>query len=346
MSRAGNQTFIFDNKPRIISSYSVVGPKEGAGRFDHYYDEVLEDDSYGEKSYEKAESKMLKTALERVVEKKGLTFADVDMICSGDLLNQIASSSFAARGHDAMTLGVYSACATFGEALATGAALIDAGFINTVICATGSHFSSAERQYRYPLELGNQRPPIAQWTVTAAGASLLTSTEFAAGRSASGIAVTAATIGKIVDKGVIDPNNMGAAMAPAAAETIFAHFKDTGRPYDYYDAIFTGDLGKYGLKLCNILLEEKGVKLNSLQDCGALIYNEGQDTEQGGSGAGCSSAVFNSYIIKEMKRGRYNKVLLVPTGALLSRTFSEQGESIPAIAHAVAIERIEVGDRG
>ncbi|MDR3263081.1 MAG: stage V sporulation protein AD [Clostridiales bacterium] len=334
MQRKGNQTYIFDNPPYIIGAYSVVGPKEAEGNFGDYYDLRLENDTFEEKSYEKAECKMHKTAMENAVNKAGLTFKDIDTIISGDISNQITASSFSARGHDAMYLGLYSACATFGEAALVGSMLICGGFMDKLLCSTSSHFSSAERQYRYPLELGNQRPPAAQWTVTGAGAVVIAKT----GKSGAP-RITGGTVGKITDLGITDVNNMGAAMAPAACECLYTHFKESGREPSYYDLILTGDLGKYGRDMTRYLLKEKGLDLpETFNDCGAMIFKDEQETFQGGSGAGCSSSVFASFIYKQMSSGHLNKVLLVPTGALLSKTSSEQGESIPGIAHAISIE--------
>jgi stage V sporulation protein AD len=359
--RTGKQTFIFENPPYIVGASSVVGPKEADGNFGEYFDLKLNDDAFGEKSYEKAECKMQKTAMESAVDRARLKFDDVDAILSGDISNQITASSFAARGHDAMFLGLYGACATFGEAAILGGMLISGGFMNRIVCAASSHFSSAERQYRYPLELGNQRPPVAQWTVTAAGAIVLSA-------NGEGPKITGGTLGKIVDLGVIDANNMGAAMAPAAAECIYTHFKESGRKPDYYDLILTGDLGKYGSELTRRLLKEKGLEMPpsfgdvlrgdseygsgltrllkdmssemppSFDDCGAMIFKDEQEAFQGGSGAGCGCAVFSGFIYKRMKEKILNKVLFVPTGALLSKTSSEQGESIPGIAHAFSVE--------
>jgi stage V sporulation protein AD len=328
----GNQTFMFEKPPYIIGASSVVGPKEAEGNFGEYFDLRLNDDAFGEKSYEKAECKMQKTAMESAVDRAELKFGDIDAILSGDISNQIAASSFAARGHDAVFLGLYGACATFGEAAILGGMLIAGGFMNRVVCASSSHFSSAERQYRYPLELGNQRPPSSQWTVSAAGAVVLSV-------NGGGPKITGGTLGKIVDFGVTDVNNMGAAMAPAAAECIYAHFAEAKRTPGYYDLILTGDLGKYGHGLARKLLKEKGLGMPpSFNDCGAMIFKEEQEAFQGGSGAGCCGAVFSGYIYKRMKEKKLNRVLIVPTGALLSKTSSEQGESIPGIAHAFSVE--------
>ena len=327
-------TIFFENKPRIIASGTIAGPKECAGIVGKYVDKTLPDDMFGETTYEKAECKMLTFAISKTIENAKLLEKDVDMLISGDLLNQIISASFAARDFDIPFLGVYSACSTMSESLALAAAFVNAGYAKRIVAATGSHFSSAERQYRYPLELGNTRPPQSQWTVTGAGGSLVA-------KEGSEIAITSATFGKVVDFGITDVNNMGAAMAPAAANTILQHLRDTGRNEKYYDLIITGDLGALGSRILKDLTWEKGVDIqNNHVDCGEIVYNVVEDEFQGGSGAGCSAVVFNSYIIDKLKKREINKVLFCATGALLSTVSSGQGESIPCISHAVAIENI------
>lgn len=327
-------TIFFENKPRIIASGTIAGPKECAGIVGKYVDKTLPDDMFGETTYEKAECKMLTFAISKTIENAKLPEKDVDMLISGDLLNQIISASFAARDFDIPFLGVYSACSTMSESLALAAAFVNAGYAKHIVAATGSHFSSAERQYRYPLELGNTRPPQSQWTVTGAGGSLVA-------KEGSEIAITSATFGKVVDFGITDVNNMGAAMAPAAANTILQHLRDTGRNEKYYDLIITGDLGALGSRILKDLTWEKGVDIqNNHVDCGEIVYNVVEDEFQGGSGAGCSAVVFNSYIIDKLKKREINKVLFCATGALLSTVSSGQGESIPCISHAVAIENI------
>ena len=325
-------TIFFENKPRIIASGTIAGPKECAGIVGKYVDKTLPDDMFGETTYEKAECKMLAFAISKTIENAKLLEKDVDMLISGDLLNQIISASFAARDFDIPFLGVYSACSTMSESLALAAAFVNAGYAKRIVAATGSHFSSAERQYRYPLELGNTRPPQSQWTVTGAGGSLVA-------KEGSEIAITSATFGKVVDFGITDVNNMGAAMAPAAANTILQHLRDTGRNEKYYDLIITGDLGALGSRILKDLTWEKGVEIKENHvDCGEIVYNVIEDEFQGGSGAGCSAVVFNSYIYDKLRKRELNKVLLCATGALLSTVSSGQGESIPCICHAVAIE--------
>ena len=328
------QTIVFKNKPRIVATGTIAGPKECAGIIGKYVDKSLTDDMFGESTYEKAECKMLTYAIRQAIQNAGEQEENIDMLVSGDLLNQIISASFAARDFDFPFLGVYGACSTLAESYAIAAALINSGYYKKIVAATGSHFSSAERQYRYPLELGNTRPPQAQWTVTGAGGALIANE---GGR----VAITSATLGKVVDFGITDVNNMGAAMAPAAADTILNHLRDTGKSADEYDLIITGDLGALGSRILKDLTWEKGVDIQDNHvDCGEIIYNVIEDEFQGGSGAGCSAVVFNSYLFNELKMGKINRVLLAATGALLSPVSSGQGESIPCICHAVSIENV------
>ena len=327
-------TIYFENKPKIIATATVAGPKETEGIVGEYVDLPLHNDMFNEDTYEKAERKMLYYAIDKSIENANLKKDDIDLLISGDLLNQIISASFSARQLGIPFIGVYSACSTMSEAFAMGASLVNAGYADTVIAATGSHFSSAERQYRYPLELGCTRPPQSQWTVTGAGSAVLSN-------KGDGIAITAATFGKVVDYGVTDANNMGAAMAPACADTLLTHFRDTHTSPEDYDLILTGDLGALGSRILKDLVWEKGVDIASNHvDCGEIIYKVIEDEFQGGSGAGCSAVVLNSYIYdKMMHGGEIKKVLFAATGALLSTTSTQQGDSIPCISHAVVLER-------
>ena len=327
-------TIFFENKPRIIATGTIAGPKDCAGVVGKYVDKTLSDDTFGETTYEKAECKMLAYAVRKTIENANLSEKDIDLLISGDLLNLIISASFTARDFDFPFLGVYGACSTLAESMAVAAAFVNAGYHKRIIAATGSHFSSAERQYRYPLELGNTRPPQSQWTVTGAGGVLV-------GDGGSDVAITCATLGKVVDFGITDVNNMGAAMAPAACDTILNHLRDTGRSVDYYDLIITGDLGALGSRIVKDLTWEKGVDMQKNHvDCGEIVYDVIEREFQGGSGAGCSAVVFGSYIMDGLKKRKLNRVLLCATGALLSTVSSGQGESIPCITHAVAIENI------
>ena len=329
------QTIFFNNKPKIVATGTIAGPKESAGVVGRYVDKTLTDDMYGETTYEKAECKMLSYAIAQAIQNAGLTEQDVDLLISGDLLNQIISASFAARDFDFPFLGVYGACSTMAESMAVGAAFVNAGYHKKVVAATGSHFSSAERQYRYPLELGTTRPPQSQWTVTGAGGVLIADM----GASNGYPAITAATFGRVVDYGITDVNNMGAAMAPACMDLLLNHLRDTGRKARDYDLIVTGDLGALGSRILKDLTWEKGVDIQPNHfDCGEIVYNVIEDEFQGGSGAGCSALVFNTYIMDKIKKRELNRVLFVATGALLSTVSSGQGESIPCIAHAVVIE--------
>ena len=333
-NRLGTQTIVFKNQPKIIGNYAIVGQKEGAGPFGKFFDYVLENDLFGEKTYEKAERKILEHAIFSCIDKAKIDPHTVDVILSGDLLNQIVSSSFAARHFDKPFLGLYSACSTMTEALLIASCLVDGKYVKTAVCATGSHFSTAEKQYRFPLELGNQRPPVSQWTVTGVGTTILS-----LDAKKTFPKITMATIGKVVDYGIVDANNMGAAMAPAAMNTLIAHFEDTNTKPSDYDLILTGDLGKLGSEILRDLMERNGYPLGeNYSDCGHMIYNDHQHTYQGGSGAGCSASVFNSYIIKQIKERKLKKVLFLATGALLSPTTTFQGDSIPAISHAVVVE--------
>ena len=326
------QRIVFPRAPRIIAASTVAGTKECEGIVGRYVETALSDDMFGESTYEKAECKMLSHVIDGAIANAGLRREQIDVIISGDLLNQIISASFAARDFSVPFLGVYGACSTMAESLALAAALIDGGYVRRAVAATGSHFASAERQYRYPLELGCTRPPQSQWTVTGAGASLVAA-------QGDGIRITSATLGKVVDFGITDVNNMGAAMAPAAADTILTHFRETGEEADAYDLIVTGDLGALGSRILKDLTWEKGLDIGEHHvDCGEIVYNVLEDEFQGGSGAGCSAVVLNSYLRTKMLAGEFRRILFVATGALLSTVSSGQGESIPCITHAVTLE--------
>lgn len=326
------QTIFFKKQPHIIGSYSIVGPKEGKGVLKNYFDYIMQDDLFGEKTYEKAERKMVEQAVMGAVNNANLTPDDLQLFVSGDLLNQIITSSFAARAFSIPYVGLFGACSTMAESLAIGAGMVNAGYFDKIACATASHFSTAERQFRYPLELGNQRPPTSQWTVTGAGCCILSS-------KGDGPVITSATFGKVTDYGIADVNNMGAVMATGCASTLTAHFKDTNTTPEDYDLIVTGDLGKLGSEILIDLMEDRGYKLGTnYNDCGQIIYTGKQSVLMGGSGCGCSASVLNSYILQKIKQKEYNKVLFVATGALLSSTSTQQGDTIPGIAHAVVIE--------
>lgn len=332
--RIGKQTVLLDKPPSIIAAVSTVGPKESQGPLGSYFDVKVEDELWGEDTWEKAESKFVQETVKNVIKNAKLTPEDIGYIFAGDLLNQLTGSTFGIRDFNIPFFGLFGACSTMGESMSLASMIIDGGFANYVVAATSSHFCGSEKQFRFPLELGTQRPLTAQWTVTGSGAVVLA-------KEGNGPFVTSVTTGRIVDLGIKDAFNMGAAMAPAAADTIIQHFKDSGKTPDYYDLIITGDLGEYGMELLIQLAQKEGYELESLlSDCGIEIFDsETQDTHAGGSGCGCSAAVFTGYLYKEIKRGKWNKILFVPTGALLSPGSSQQGETIPGIAHAVSVER-------
>ncbi len=325
-------TIFFKKQPKIISSGTIAGPKESAGIVGNYVDKALSDDMFGENTFEKAECKMLSYAIDQAISNAGLNREQIDVLFSGDLLNQIISASFAARDFAIPFLGVYSACSTMSESIMLASAMVDAGYVNTAVAATGSHFASAERQYRYPLEQGTTRPPQSQWTVTGAGACVISG-------KGEGVKIINATMGKVVDYGVTDVNNMGAAMAPACAHTLIQHFRDTDTQPEDYDLILSGDLGALGSRILKDLCWEKGFDIsNNHVDCGEIVYKVIEDEFQGGSGAGCSAVVFNSYVLSKLKGKLFKRVLFAATGALLSTVSSGQGESIPCISHAVQLE--------
>lgn len=316
-----------------IAGYaSVAGKKEGEGPLRRYFDILMEDAEWGEKTWEKTESKMQKSAVAHAVEKAGINLLDINYIFAGDLLNQCIGSSFGLRELEIPFLGVYGACSTMAETLGLAAMTVDGGFADCSAAVTSSHFCTAERQYRTPLEYGGQRTPTAQWTVTGAGALILS-------KSGGAPYVTHFTAGKIVDLGITDANNMGAAMAPAAADTLLAHFKDTGNRPEDYDLILSGDLGEVGKSILIDMMIDEGYDIaENYNDCGCMIFDgKKQDTHAGGSGCGCGASTLCGYVMNRMKAGELNRVLFMATGALLSPTSTLQGESIPSVAHAVVI---------
>ncbi|MHB9093988.1 MAG: stage V sporulation protein AD [Eubacteriales bacterium] len=335
--RLGQQTIAFTNPPVILSAASVVGPKEGQGPLGEEFDIILADTLDGEQTWEKAERKMLKDSCQLAVKKANLTSQDIDFMLAGDLLNQIISANFTARDMGVPFIGLYGACSTMFEGISLGSMLIDGGYANHVLAAASSHYDTAERQFRFPTEMGVQRPPTAQWTVTGAGSVVLSG-------QGKGPAVTHSTMGKVIDLGIKDANDMGSAMAPAAADTIIQHFKDTGRTPADYDLVITGDLGSIGRALTEQLVKQAGYDLSkNFSDCGILIFDSTQDIHAGGSGCGCSAVVLTGYLLKEMAAGKFKRILGLGTGALLSPTSSFQGESIPGIGHAVAIDTYMLG---
>jgi stage V sporulation protein AD len=329
----GSQTWIFNSGPVISGSAAVGGPFEAQGALADDFDLLHGDIWLGQDSFEKAEKKLLEQACEIAIDKAGLKKADVQLFLAGDLMNQIISSTFTARTLAVPFLGLFGACSSSMEGLALAAQIVDSGYARNVLAATSSHNGAAEKQYRYPTEYGSQKPPTAQWTVTGAGAVLLS-------QSGDGPKVTSATIGRVIDMGLSDPFNMGGAMAPAAVDTIEAHFRDLRRAPEYYDLIATGDLGRVGHHIAAELLHEHGIPIPAklFTDCGLLIYKEEQAVFAGGSGCACSATVTYGHFLKQMRCNQLKRILIVATGALLSPLSYQQKESIPCIAHAVAIE--------
>lgn len=329
--KLGRQTIKTEKDVKIISSATVAGTKEQEGRLKGRFDILMDDGYYNEKTWEKAETKMQFEAANAAVSKAGISLDDIDISFAGDLLNQCTATGYCFRGLNVPFCGLYGACSTMALSLSMGMMAVGGGFAKYALCGTSSHFCSSEKQFRMPLAYGGQRPPTAQRTVTGSGMTVLSP-------EGTGPVVTEATIGKITDKGIKDGMNMGAAMAPAAADTIMAHFKDTGKSPDFYDLIVTGDLGELGYEITCDILKKNGFKTNNYNDCGIMIFDsKKQDTHCGGSGCGCSALVLCAYILDEMSKGSINNVLFVGTGALMSPLTTQQGESIPAIAHAVAI---------
>lgn len=332
MNAVGKQSFLFPRQPRILSYASVAGKKEGQGPLAATFDYTSADTKFGQKSWEKAETQMQTAAMRLALQKVGLTERDLDAAFVGDLLNQCVGSSFSMRSLGIPTFGLYGACSTMAEALILGGMAIGGGFRRRVLCLSSSHFASSERQYRFPLGYGGQRTPTAQWTVTGAGAVIL-------GNDCDAPYLHAATVGTIVDEGIKDANNMGAAMAPAAYETIRAHFDDLSLAPEDYDLIVTGDLGQLGSQLVRDLFQMDGVTLGErYNDCGLMIFDtKQQDVHCGGSGCGCSASVLCGHLLNQMRSGKIKKLLFCGTGALLSPLSTQQGESIPSVCHAVSI---------
>ncbi len=323
----------------ILNSASVVGTKEGQGPLGLLFDKVGRDDMFGCKTWEEAESALQKEAVGLALEKAGLRPEDISYIFAGDLLGQSMATSFGISSYQIPLLGVYGACSTCGESLALGAMSIAGGFADKVACVTSSHFASAEKEFRFPLDYGSQRPLSATWTVTGSGAFVLSDEPEGGGRKARA-RISAMTVGKVVDYGLKDSMNMGACMAPAAASTLEQHFTDFAGQPEEYDKIITGDLGKVGQRVLIDLLRKKGIDISDQHmDCGLEIYDAAsQDTHAGGSGCGCSAVTLSAYILKQLEEGNWKKVLFMPTGALLSKTSFNEGMSVPGIAHGIVVE--------
>lgn len=329
----GHQSWIFESKPTIISSAAVGGPFEAKGALAEDFDILHEDIWLGQDSFEKAEKVLLEHACERAIKKANMKKEDIDLFISGDLMNQIISSSFAARTLGIPYLGIFGACSSAMEGLALASLIIDSKSAKHILTAASSHNAAAEKQFRYPTEYGGQKPPTSQWTVTGAGAGIVSS-------EGNGPKVTSATIGRVVDMGISDPFNMGSAMAPAAVDTIEAHFRDLQIDPSYYDIIATGDLGKVGHELASTLLKDHGLEMpkEKFTDCGLLIYKKDQPVFSGASGCGCAATVTYGHFLNQMRNGKLKRILIVATGALMSPMSYQQKESIPSVAHAVSIE--------
>ncbi len=334
----GKASFIFEKDVYIEHGASVVGSKEGEGPLGKYFDVVESDEMAGADSWEKAESRIQSKAVEKLMEKSGVTETEIRYILGGDLLGQLIATTFGVKKYNIPLLGLYGACSTMGEGLGVASILVSSGCADKVIALASSHFASAEKTFRFPLEYANQRPFSATWTVTGCGAVLLTKD-----KSEKTIAkINGITAGKIVDFGLKDAQNMGACMAPAAADTISRHFEDFGTVPNDYDKIITGDLGVIGQKILIDLLSNKGYDISSKHmDCGIEIYDsDKQDTHAGGSGCGCCASVLTSFIFRQLQNGEWRKVLFVPTGALMSPVSFNEGLSVPGIAHLVSIEAV------
>ncbi len=331
--RKGKQSLEFENPPSILSAASVVGKKEGEGPLRDYFDVIFEDPTLGKESWEEGESELVHQACIKAIEKTGLKKEEIRYVFAGDLLGQLIASTFGLKDMDIPLFGLYGACSTAGEGLALGAMTVAAGYAEQVLTVASSHFGSAEKQFRFPLEYGNQRPLSATWTVTGSGAFILSD-------KPGEIVIRGITTGTIVDYGVRDSMNMGAAMAPAAADLIYQNLQDFQWKPNDYDRIITGDLGKVGKGILIKLLNDNGYDImDQHMDCGIEIYdNDVQDTHSGGSGCGCSAVTMAGYVMEKLRTREWNRVLFVPTGALLSTVSFNEGQSVPGIAHGIIIE--------
>ena len=340
-NRLGYQTVVYKNKPLIMASACAVGPREGKGPLGDLFDLVAQSPEFGQDSYEKAEAALLREACRICLSKAGCGEKSVQAMLGGDLLNQIMASSLAARELKIPFLGLYGACSTMAESLLVGGMLCDGGYASPLLCTAGSHYATAERQYRYPLEYACQRTPAAQWTVTGAGAVMLALPGWSDKKPLARL--VHGCIGRVVDMGIADANNMGAAMAPAAAATLCAYFDDTGEKPEDFDRIITGDLGMVGSELLLEWTEKLGhnISREKMMDCGLTIFHPEQDSHAGGSGCGCAASVLSAFILPNIQQGVWRRVLFMATGALLSPTTSQQGETIPGIAHAVVLEGVQ-----
>ena len=328
----GKQSLSFEKPPYILNYASIVGQKEGDGPLGSYFDQIEPDPMVGTDSWEKAESELQKRAVQTVLSKANLKPEDIRYLFSGDLLGQLIASSFGMLDFQIPMFGLYGACSTAGESISLAAMTVAAGYADYCLAVTSSHFASAEKQFRYPLEYACQRPLSTTWTVTGSGAFIIA--------NEGSVKITGITTGKMIDYGVKDSMNMGAAMAPAAADTIYQHFQDFDRTPEDYDLIVTGDLGVVGRELLLDLLQQKGYDLTKQHfDCGIAIFDDNtQDTHSGGSGCGCSAVTLSAYLLPKLERGELQRILFLPTGALLSTVSFNEGQSIPGICHGVILE--------
>lgn len=330
-------TMLLEQPVYIRGKGSAVGQEEAKGPLAEYFDIKAEDAKWGEKSFEFAEKKFFMNACKKAIEDAGLSIGEIDLLLGGDLLNQIITASYSARDFGIPFLGIYGACSGMAQTLAIGSMLIDGGFGENILCAASSHYATAERQFRFPLELGTPKPPTGQDTVTGAGATVISSE-----KGNNKVAIRALTVGRCVDFGITDANNMGAAMAPSAAQSILTHLQNRGTQPQDYDAIFTGDLGKFGSKLMVDMAMRCGTDLSNVhKDCGSMIYAGMKSKRCGASGCGCCAVVLNGYILRQLEQGAYQRVLFTATGAMMSTTSVQQGESIPGIAHVIELERVD-----
>lgn len=331
----GTQSIQFEQPVYIKGWASMVGQKEGEGPLKDSFDQIVEDPYFGQDTWEESENQFQKETALLAMRKAGVANTDIRYIFAGDLLPQLIGTSFGIMTLEIPWFGLYGACSTMGESLSLGSMTISAGYADNVIALTSSHLGGAEKTFRYPLEYASQRPPQSGWTVTGSGAVVLSSEK-------SDIKITGITTGKLVDLGVKDSMNMGAAMAPAACDTIYHHFQDFGITPDYYDKIITGDLGSVGSEILIKLLKDNHYNIKNLHmDCGSEIFDaEKQNTNAGGSGCGCCASVLCGYILNKVQRGEWKRILFVPTGTLLNTISFNEGQAMPSIAHAVVIERI------
>ena len=332
--KIGKQTYKLDKPVYIVGRSSFVGEKEAKGPLGNYFMKIEDDDTLGEATFEKSERMFMEKCISLALSHSSVKRSDIDLMVGGDLLNQIVTCNYSAEHFGWPFVGVYSACSTMSESLSVAALFLENGVGTNVLCVTGSHFASAERQFRGPLELASQRQTYSQWTVTGMGATILSTVE-----KPKSPKISYVCFGRVVDYGIKDIANMGAAMAPAACETLCQFLRDTNTKPSDYDLIITGDLGKLGSDILKDLMIEQGYCVGkNFSDCGHIIFDGSQKTFQGGSGAGCSASVFNSYLIDKLIDGTFKKILFMPTGALMSTTSNQQGDSIPCISHLVMLE--------